>query len=93
MTQLELQAAELKHSEMGQNGGMLITDTAAHTGKWRTMIVLTNASFTTFTSNYTKNSATTLAVAADWGTLAAGTMMSGKFTAVTLAGGSVLMVG
>ena len=92
MSTLEIQAAELKHSEMGQNGGTLITDTTAHTGKWRTMLVLSNAAFTTLTSEYTKNDATTLAVAADWGTLASGVILSGKFTAVTLASGSVLMI-
>jgi len=89
---MEIQAAELMHTELGQNGGMLIADTTAHTGRWRKMIVIANAAFTTLTTEYTKNDATTPAVAADWGTLSAGTVLYGKFTAVTLSDGSVLML-
>ena len=89
---LELQAAELTKSAYGQNGGMLISDTTAHTGKWRTMVVLSDATFTTLTTEYTKNGVATLAVGSDWGTLPARTHISGKFTAVTLSSGSVLMI-
>ena len=92
MSQQEQTAARLKSTECGLEGGTLITDTTAHTGTWYSMLVLSNAAFTTLTTEYTKNDATTLAVASDWGTLTAGMIFSGKITAVTLASGSVLML-
>ena len=88
----ELQAAELKISEMGQNGAILLNDTTSVTGKFRRIYAITNATFTTLTSDITKNGATTAAVGADFGTLAAGISLYGKFTVVKLAGGSVLLM-
>lgn len=83
---------ELKQTEMGQNGGVLMTDTTAVTGNWRKMVVLTNAAFTTLTTEYTKNGISFAAAAADWGTLAAGTVICGRITAVKLTSGCVLLM-
>lgn len=87
----EVQAAELKKSGMGQNGGILLTDTTAVTGKFRIILVLADAVFTTLTSDITKNGTTTAAAAADFGTVTKGTVLYGKFTAVTLTSGTVLL--
>ena len=89
---LQQSMSELSLSEMGQKGGILITDTTAITGVFRKMVVLADATFTTLTTEYTKNDDSTLAVGADWGTLYGGTILDGKFTAVTLATGTVLMI-
>lgn len=88
----ELQAADLALSEYGQNGGILVTDKTAHAGAWRKIIILSDTEFTTLTSNYTKNDATTATVGSDWGTLTAGTVIVGKYTSVKLASGSVLLI-
>lgn len=90
-TPLELQAAELQHTAMGQKGAILITDTTAITGEFRAIQVLENAAFTLLTSDIKKNGATTAAAAADFGTVTAGTVLYGKFTAVTLASGKVIL--
>jgi len=79
-------------TSMGQSGGILLTDTTAITGSFCAMLVLTDAAFTTLTTDYTKNDSTTLAVAADWGTLSAGFVLAGNITACTLASGSVLLL-
>jgi hypothetical protein len=89
---LEVQAAELKISEMGQNGGILLTDVTSVTGKFRRIYAITNAAFTTLTSDITKNGIVTAAAGADFGTLAAGISLYGKFTVVKLASGSVLLM-
>lgn len=89
---IEVQAAELKKSEMGQNGGVLLTDTTTVTGNFRRIYAITNAAFTTLTSDITKNGTVTAATGADFGTLAAGLSLYGKFTAVKLASGSVLLM-
>jgi len=89
---LEGKAAALTVSSFGYNGGILVTDTTAITGVFRSIVVLASAAFTTLTSEYTKNGIVTASAGADWGTLAAGTVISGKFTAVTLASGTVLLV-
>ena len=88
---LEVQAAELKHSEMGQKGVILLNDTTSVTGKFRKIYALTNAVFNTLTSDVTKNGTITAAVAADFGTLTAGISLQGKFTVVKLTSGSVLL--
>jgi len=91
-TELQLKAAALALTEFGQNGVVLVNDTTVITGNYRIMLVLTDATFTTFTSNYTKNGEVTAMAGADLGTLTAGTKLSGKITAVTLATGSVFLV-
>ncbi len=90
-TQLELQAADLKHSELGQKGTILLTDTTSVTGNFRKIQALTATVFTTLTSNYTKNGTATAATASDFGTLAAGHSICGKFTAVKLTSGIAVL--
>ncbi len=90
-SELERMAAQVILSEYGQNGAVIVSDTGAHTGAWRRIYVLTNAQFTTLTGNYTKNDNTTAAVGSDFGTVAAGLSLYGKFTAVELASGSVIL--
>lgn len=87
---LELQAAELELSAMGQRGGVILTGTTAITGKYRIIYALADATFTTLTSEFTKNGIVTLAVGADFGTLSKGVQLVGKFTAITLATGTVI---
>ena len=75
---------------MGFAGSNLIDDANAHTGDWDAVLVLTECAFTTLTTtNVYKNGDTTLAVASDWGTVSAGTVLYGNFTTITLASGSV----
>ena len=89
----EIQASELNLSEMGQNGIDVFNDTSAHTGTWRQMVVISDATFTTISSNYTLNDGTTALTTAAWATMAkSGTSWPGKYTAVTLSGGAVAMV-
>jgi len=87
----EARQVELMELQHGQRGGILLTDTTAITGKFGTMVVLASAAFTVLTSEYTKNGTSTASTGADWGTLAAGTIISGELTAVTLASGTVLL--
>jgi len=89
-TVLELQAAELALSGMGQRGGVLLTGTTAVSGKFRVIYALADATFTTLTSEFTVNGDATLAVGSDFGTLTAGKQIAGKFTAITLATGKVI---
>lgn len=91
MSFMESQASELKLSEFGQRGGVLLTDTTAVTGKFRRIYAITDATFTVLTSEFTTNGTATASVGSDFGTLKAGLSISGKFTAVTLATGSVLL--
>jgi hypothetical protein len=90
-SQIEIQAADLKHSEMGQKGAILLTDTTSVTGNFRKIQALTATVFNTLTSNITKNGTATAAVAADFGTLAAGHSICGKFTTVKLTSGIALL--
>ena len=83
---------ELMEVDHGQNGGILLTDTTAITGNFTTMIVLETATFTTLTTGFTLNDATTPSTGSDWGTLYEGAIISGRITAVTLATGKVLLV-
>lgn len=78
-------------SGIGQNGAILVTDTTAVTGNFRIIQVLENTAFTLLTSDMKKNGATTAAAAADFGTVTAGTVLYGKFTAVTLTSGKVIL--
>lgn len=90
-TQLELQAAKLKHTELGQNGVILLTGTSEVSGNFRKITALTNATFTTLTSDITANDDSTAAIGSDFGTLAAGLSICGKITTVKLATGSALL--
>jgi len=91
-TPLELNQAQMSLSSCGLDGGILVTDTTAITGDFHFMLVLADATFTTLTTEYTKNGTATLAVAADWGTLSAGFVLVGKISAVTLTSGTVLLL-
>ena len=92
VSSLEQKQARLTMTGYGQKGGILVTDTTAITGTFKTMVVLEDATFTTLTTEYTKNGTSTLSVGSDWGTLYTGFTMSGKITACTLASGKVLLV-
>ena len=74
---------------------ILLTDTTAITTTKddvvRAIQVLSDCAFTTLTGNVTKNGIATAAVGADYGTLTAGTIIYGEFSAVTLASGSVIL--
>ena len=87
---LELQAADLKFSEMGQKGAILLTDTTSAVN-FRKIQALTATVFNTLTSDITKNGAVTAAVAADFGTLAAGHVLYGRFTTVKLTSGIAIL--
>lgn len=91
MSLLQQQAGELALSAMGQKGSILISDTTAITGNFRTVQVIADATFTTLTSEMTKNGVSTLATGTDYGTVSAGTTLYGKFTAITLATGKVIL--
>ena len=87
----EQQVAELMLYGLGHNNPLLLSSTTAVTGNFKKIQALTNTVFTTLTSNYTANSSTTAAVASDFGTLAAGQSIYGKFTAVTLTSGIAIL--
>jgi hypothetical protein len=71
--------------------GVVITNTTAVTGTFRAILVLANAVFTTLTSQgHTTNGNVTQSVGADYGTVNAGTMIYGTFSAITLASGKVI---
>lgn len=77
-------------SSMGQNGGILITDTTPITGRFKAILALEDTAFTTLTNNITKNGAETASTGADFGTLPAGFVIYGVFTAITLASGKAI---
>ena len=91
-SKLEQHQADLTMSGYGQKGGILVTDTTAITGTFRMLIVLEDATFTTLTTEYTKNGTSTATVGSDWGTLYTGFVFSGRITACTLASGKVLLI-
>lgn len=73
------------------NTGVVITTTTPVTGVFTSILVLSNAVFTTLTSQgHTKDGSVTQAVAADYGTVNAGTVLYGTFTAITLTSGKVI---
>ena len=63
------------------NGGQVIANTTPVTGNWIEIRVLTTAVFTTLTGNLTNVGSTSFP---------AGTILNGRFTAITLASGSVV---
>lgn len=96
-TPLQQKAAVISLSSMGipENEGttnILLNDTTAITASViRAIQVIEDATFTTLTGNMTTNGDSTATVGADIGTLSAGTIIYGKFTAVTLATGTVIL--
>jgi hypothetical protein len=70
-------------SSLGNKGGVLVTDATPLTGKWVALLALTDCTFTTLTTDVTKNGTSVLAVAVDWGTLSAGSVIYAKITEVT----------
>lgn len=87
----EQQVAELRLYELGHNEPILLTDTTSVTGNFKKIQALTATAFTTLTSNITKNGSTTASAGSDFGTLAAGHSIYGKFTTVKLASGIALL--
>lgn len=77
----------------GQGTVVILTDTTEITGNFTKIQVLSNAVFTTLTSNITKNGIVTASVAADFGTVSAGTILLGKFTTIKLTSGTVILFG
>jgi hypothetical protein len=63
------------------NGGQVINNTDPVTGNWTEIRVITAAVFTTLTGNLTNVGSTSFPV---------GAVISGRFTAITLASGSVV---
>lgn len=91
MSLIEQQASDVTLSAMGQKGSILVTDTTAITGTFRIIQVISDATFTTLTSDITKNGIITASTGVDYGTLSAGTVLYGKFTAITLSAGKVIL--
>lgn len=79
---------------MGGYGGVVINDTTAHDLSTKPVVMIraiTNTVFTTLTCDgIFTNSLTVAAVGADYGTLVAGDVLYGEFTAITLTSGSVV---
>jgi hypothetical protein len=83
--------ADFFFSAMGQRGGMILNDTTAITGNFRIIVAKTDTVFALLTSDITKNGVAAASVAADHSTLLAGSILYGRFTAVTLTSGSVYL--
>ena len=67
-------------SSLGNNGGILLTDTTAITGEFVGLIALEDSVFTTLTTpEFTKNGTLTALTGADWGTVTAGTTILHKY--------------
>lgn len=84
---------KIQRTSMGDDGGILITDTTAITGNFYAMEVVKDCVLGTFTTpNVTKNGTSTATTKDDWGpNLSAGTIILAKITAVTLVSGTVLL--
>jgi hypothetical protein len=91
MSEIQRQAADVTLTAIGQKGAILLTDTTQVTGNFRKIQALTATIFTTLTSDITKNGTTTPAAGADFGTLAAGHIIYGKFTTVKLTSGIAIL--
>jgi hypothetical protein len=65
----------------GLNGGQVIANTSPVTGDWIEIRVLTDAVFSLLTGNLTDVGSTSFP---------AGTILNGRFTAITLTSGSVV---
>jgi len=71
--------------EMSHQGGVVINDTTATTGNFGAIQVINDAVFTLLTAPEYTNPADLYVI-----TIAAGTVLYGRFTAVTLASGVVI---
>lgn len=93
MSNYQEMASDVTLTALGQKGKIILTDTTAITGvKIRAIQCLSDTVFTTLTdTTSTTNGIETTAVAADYGTVPAGTVLYGKFTAVTLTSGRVIL--
>ena len=67
----------------GELGGQYITDTTAYTGDWICIQAITATTFTTLTSTSITGALASIS-------LAAGATLNGRFSAITLASGSVI---
>jgi hypothetical protein len=80
----------LHSTAMGQLGSDFINDTAAHTGQWGIIYCISACTFSTLTSgNRTSGSVVMTGTLTDI-TLAAGMLIYGYFTAITLGSGKVI---
>ena len=71
-----------RDDEFGQNGANYITDTTVTTGQWKAIKCITAATFTTLT--------TVVGDDLDGVVLAAGDVIYGPFSGITLSAGSVV---
>ena len=80
-------------SSLGNNGSILVTDTTEITGEFIGLFALTDSTFTILaTPDCTKNGDTTAVVAADWGTITAGTFLPTRITACTRLTGLFMLI-
>lgn len=84
MGYVDYTAQEALNIQMGRTGSTLINSTTAYTGEWFKVICLSQTQFTTLTDSSRDGDAI-----GDI-TFAAGTILYGQFTAITLANGAVL---
>lgn len=75
---------------LGQLGSDFINDTNPHTGSWGIIYCISAATFTTLTSGNDATGTKIMSGTLTSISLAAGMVIYGYFTAITLAGGSVI---
>ena len=75
---------------LGQLGSAFINDTSAHTGQWGIIQCIAACTFTTLTSGNGNNGSPLMSGTLSSVTMAAGMIIYGYFTAITLATGSVI---
>lgn len=80
----------LDAAALGQLGGDWIDDTAAHVGDWCVITALTAATFTLCTTGTFTVNGGNAAEPLNGKVLPAGMSIYGRFTAITLTGGSVV---
>jgi hypothetical protein len=71
------------YASIGYKGSIYINDTSAKTGSWRKIYVVTACVFTTLTDGLMTGTPT-------GPTFPAGCVLTGSFTAITLASGAVI---
>jgi len=74
----------------GQNGFNVVTNTAAHTGDFSAITILTDTVFASITGNNIQLHGTSSTDALDSITIPAGVTIFGKISALQLASGSVI---
>jgi len=75
---------------LGENGAELIKDTTAHTGTFKAIQIIGDAVFSVLTSAGITTDGSVLAIGSDYGTVSAGVVLYGTFTAITLTSGIVI---